>query len=236
MNARLRNPARVRARRRSLARRVEVNPETTLACSRSITRIVSSESSSRKSRSWSTNVVCLVPAMKYLPSFLSLVKADTAANFPFNLCAALGPPCAAPSQQILVIGLGWFKCRHHNTAVVVMAGLDYKVSGWQVLEDLRQVFSAIQRGGHLVGITCGKLEENVRSNRHNGRPHARRVLIQKLIRGADADTELARFGKEGVGAAIESNQILDLIAIQGEELSTMAREQRILYFGQKQAS
>ena len=78
------------------------------------------------------------------------------------------------------------------------------------------MFSAVQRCGHFVGVTAGKLKKNVGADGHDGRAHLRRVLIQELIGRNHADAELARFREQSVEAAIERNQVLNLVAIEGK--------------------
>src|ERR1039458_2755337 len=114
MEARLRNPARVSARRRALARRVDLKPQTTLGCSRSITRI---------SRSCSITVVCLLPAMEYLHSPVAAVNANAVSDFPFDISSPPCPPGSAAVVQVLIVGGGRVGGGDHNAAVMVMTGL-----------------------------------------------------------------------------------------------------------------
>ena len=100
----------------------------------------------------------------------------------------------------------------------MVSGLHHQVSLRQILKDFRQVFAAIQCRGHLVGIVAGKLEQNVRADGHDGRAHLRRILIQKLVCGDHADAEFPGFGKQSIEAAIEGDEVLDLVAVQREQL------------------
>ena len=70
---------------------------------------------------------------------------------------------------------------------------DDHVALGQVLQHLSQMFAAVERRGHLVGIGARKLEENVRADGHDGGAHLRRILFQELICGDNGDAELARF-------------------------------------------
>src|ERR1022692_1088488 len=236
MNACLRNPARASVRRRSLARLVEWNPAITLACSRLFTRITSKDSNKRRSRSCSTRLIRLFPAMQDLLSFPGVIWPDATSDFPLDISAASGPAGSATGQQTLVVGAGRFKGRHHHAGVMMMAGFDDQISLGQVLEDFRQVFCAVQRCGHLVGIATGKLKKNVCANRHDGGAHPRWVLIEELIGGDYPDTELAGFRKQSIEAAVKGNQVLDFIAVKSKELPAMAGKQCVLDFGQEQAA
>jgi len=81
--------------------------------------------------------------MEGLPSLLLLVRTDAAPDLPLNIYATPRPASAATSKEVPVIGVGWFKWRHHNPAIVVLAGLNHQVALRQVLEDFRQVSAAI---------------------------------------------------------------------------------------------
>ena len=50
------------------------------------------------------------------------------------------------------------------------------------------------------------------------------------------DAELAGFGKQRVEAGIVGNEVLDLVAVQGEQLPAPAGEQGVLEFGQQQTA
>jgi len=70
----------------------------------------------------------------------------------------------------------------------------------------------------------------------NGRAHLRRVLIKELIGGILHDTELAGFREKCVEAAVKGNQVLNLIAVEGKELTTAPGKECVLDLGQQQTA
>src|SRR5260370_29135019 len=125
-----------------------------------------------------------------------------------------------------------FKRWHNHVSIVMVAGLHYQISLWQVLKDFGQMFSAVQRCGHLVGITAGKLKKDVSADSHDRRAHLRRVLIEELIGGNYTDTELAGFREKGIEATIKCNQVLNFIAVERKELTPVSCKERVLDLGQ----
>ena len=116
------------------------------------------------------------------------------------------------------------------------AALDHHVALGQVLQNLGQTFAAIERRGDLVGVDARKLKEDVGADRHDRRAHLRRILFQELVGGNNGDAELARFGKQRIEPGIVGDQVLNLVAVQREQLPAPAGEQRVLEFGQQQAA
>src|SRR5580704_8429763 len=104
-----------------------------------MTRMDSSASTRRKSRCCSLMLVRLFPTMECLPCLLAAVDANAASDFALDISAASGPPTPAAVIQVLVIGAGWFKGRHHHTGIRMMAGFRHQIPLRKILEDFRQV-------------------------------------------------------------------------------------------------
>src|SRR5438270_9038203 len=97
---RLKNPARVSFKSRSLARVVDLNPAIFLACSRSITLPIASSFKSRRSRSVRTMAQVLFPGIKRLLYGL-LLFGTTALDCCFNVAAQPGIVFSRAFKQIV---------------------------------------------------------------------------------------------------------------------------------------
>src|ERR1035441_2815482 len=229
---RRRRPVRVSCSSRALARRVELKPATSLVISRSIIRMTASSDSNCRSRSWTTKPVRLLPVIEHLlgPAVgLLLALAD----FGLDVDAASGParPTAVVQVGVITVEVGDIGYQHFLGAAA--AGLDDQVPPGQVLQQLCEALAAVEGVGHLVGVDAGELKERVRADGHDGGAHLRRILFQELVGGNNTDAELAGFGKQRVQAGIIGDQVLDLVAVQGEQLPPRAGKQGVLEFGQK---
>src|SRR5205823_5633675 len=68
------------------------------------------------------------------------------------------------------------------------------------------------------------------------RPHLCRILVEELVCGDDGDAKLTGLGKYCLNAHAVCDEVLDLIAVEGEEGPFLAGEERILDDSEKEAS
>src|SRR5216683_3013844 len=76
----------------------------------------------------------------------------------------------------------------------------------------------------------------MRANRENGGANFRGILVEELICRHNSYAELSGFTQNGFNAAPIGNEVLDLIAVEGEERPFLPREQRILQGSEDKAS
>src|SRR5579871_5732738 len=186
------SPASVSCSSRALARRVERNPATSLADSRSRILITPSSDSRWRSRSCTTSPALLFPAIEHLLATAAGLLVALP-DLRFNRGAASGPLDPAAVVQIGVVRIGLRHYRHQRFNGAKRPALDHHVPLGQVLEGFSQMLSAVQRRSHFVGVAAGKLKKYVSAHGHDGGAHLRRILFEKLVGGDNRDAEFAGF-------------------------------------------
>src|ERR1039457_5291809 len=159
---RRRRPVGVSCSSRALARRVDLKPATSLVISRSIIRMTASSDNNCRSRSWTTRPARLLPVIEHLlgPAVgLLLALADLG----FYVGAPPGPTRPAAVVQVGVITAEVGDSRHQYFLGAMAAALDDHVPLGQILQQLREALTAVERVGHLVGVGAGKLEKRMRA-------------------------------------------------------------------------
>src|SRR5947208_2876745 len=106
---------------------------------------------------------------------------------------------------------------NEHLSPTISTGFQNAVPLRKILETLPKRLSAIQGLGDGPGIHARKLEECMSADGENRRSHLRRVLVQKLIGRDYAHAEFAGFGEHGLDARAVCHEILDFIAVEGEE-------------------
>src|SRR5438270_8410113 len=174
-------PACVRERSRAFTRVVEVNPATTFACSRSITRSSPNARSNSRSRSWITMPFGLLPSIEGL----LLITASASLpllNVAFNVRPDTPPMKSGTVHEVRVIGGGLMHGRDTRFSPTLVNTFHNEVPLREVLQSFRQGFAAIKRLGDLAGVGARKLKEGVGGNREDRGPHLGGILVQELIR------------------------------------------------------
>ena len=87
----------------------------------------------------------------------------------------------------------------------------------KVLQPFGQRLSAVERLRHLRGVLARQLKEHLCADRENRCAHFGGILVKELIRGDDPDTEFAGFREQRFDAAAVRDEVLDFIAVEGEE-------------------
>jgi hypothetical protein len=95
----------------------------------------------------------------------------------------------------------------------------------QVPEQLLQGFSAAARYRNLRGVGTRKLKENVGAYCQNRGTHLGVVMVQELVGRYDENGEFSGLAKHGVEPAAVGHEVFHLVAIEGEELTPLAREE-----------
>src|SRR5580658_3927528 len=172
---RRKSPARVSFRRRRLARRMESKPATTCACSRSMTRMMSSSPSKCRSRGCKIALVrlrlllllpaaisraVLFPVIEHLPAGDShgLVAA---LDFGLDLVAFASPASETAAYQAFGVVGGRRNFGHHGADQAVVPAFQNQMPARQVPQFLGQGPPAIEGAGNLFGVARRKLKIDV---------------------------------------------------------------------------
>lgn len=131
-------------------------------------------------------------------------------------------------QKVGVVERGLADVGDLDFRPAIRAALQNAMSLLQVLETLGERFPAIECLRYLCGIGTRKLEVRVSANREDRRPRLCRELVKELVGGDDTDTELAGFGEHRLNAVPGGHEVLDLVAVNGEERAFRTGEERVL--------